>query len=54
MDYSPMPLQVLRRLEKARDTTISWILKEIDKVEEELQQQKLAPGASEEETFSAD
>jgi Uncharacterized protein family UPF0029 len=34
-DYQPMPLQALRRLEKARDATISWILKEIDKVEKE-------------------
>lgn len=33
--YQAMPLQALQRLEKARDATISWILKEIDKVEEE-------------------
>ena len=34
MNYEPMNLQVLKRLEKARDGTISWILKEIDKAEE--------------------
>jgi hypothetical protein len=33
-DYSAMPLQALRQLEKARDATIAWILKEIDKAEE--------------------
>jgi putative IMPACT (imprinted ancient) family translation regulator len=34
IDYSAMPLQVLKQLEKARDATIAWILKEIDKAEE--------------------
>jgi putative IMPACT (imprinted ancient) family translation regulator len=34
IDYSAMPLQALSRLEKARDATIAWILKEIDKAEE--------------------
>ncbi len=34
-DYQAMPLEALRRLEKARDATISWILKEIDNLEEE-------------------
>ncbi|KAK8192799.1 ribosomal protein S5 domain 2-type protein, partial [Phyllosticta capitalensis] len=33
MDYSKMPVEALRKLEKARDATISFILKEIDKVE---------------------
>jgi len=33
-DYSAMPLQALRQLDKARDATIAWILKEIDKAEE--------------------
>jgi hypothetical protein len=33
-NYSAMPLQALRQLDKARDTTIAWILKEIDKAEE--------------------
>ncbi len=37
-DYSAMPLQALERLEKARDATISWILKEIEKVEQRLEQ----------------
>lgn len=34
-DYAAMPFQVMRRLEKARDATISWILEEIDKAEKE-------------------
>lgn len=34
IDYSAMPLEALIRLEKARDATIAWILKEIDKAEE--------------------
>ena len=34
-NYSAMPLQALERLEKARDATISWILKEIEKVEKQ-------------------
>ncbi len=38
-NYSVMPLQALERLEKARDATISWILKEIEKVEQQQQQQ---------------
>lgn len=33
IDYSPMPLSKLKQLEKARDTTISWILKQIDEEE---------------------
>lgn len=32
-DYQSMPLTKLRQLEKARDTTISWILKQIDQIE---------------------
>jgi putative IMPACT (imprinted ancient) family translation regulator len=34
IDYSAMPLQALKQLDKARDATIAWILKEIDKAEE--------------------
>lgn len=34
IDYSAMPLQALKQLEKARDATIAWVLKEIDKAEE--------------------
>jgi hypothetical protein len=34
-DYSAIPLQALTKLEKARDATIAWILKEIDKAEEQ-------------------
>lgn len=33
MDYTKMPLQRLRQLEKARDASIAWILKQIDQVE---------------------
>jgi putative IMPACT (imprinted ancient) family translation regulator len=33
-DYSMMDLPTLKRLEKARDGTISWILKQIDKAED--------------------
>lgn len=32
-DYASMSLPKLRQLEKARDTTISWILKQIDETE---------------------
>ncbi|KAK5212733.1 hypothetical protein LTR41_001680 [Exophiala xenobiotica] len=35
MEYSEMPLQRLRQLDKARDATIAFILKQIDKAEEE-------------------
>jgi hypothetical protein len=38
MDYSAMPLQRLRQLEKARDATIGFILKQLDKAEEEEKQ----------------
>lgn len=34
IDYTTMSLQALGRLEKARDATLAFILKEIDKVEE--------------------
>lgn len=35
MDYSQMPMSRLRQLEKARDATIAFILKQIDKAEAE-------------------
>ncbi|KAF2134258.1 hypothetical protein P153DRAFT_419988 [Dothidotthia symphoricarpi CBS 119687] len=35
-DYTRMGLDALRRMDKARDATIAFILKQIDKVEEEL------------------
>ncbi|KAJ9656550.1 hypothetical protein H2198_004899 [Neophaeococcomyces mojaviensis] len=35
IDYTSMPLSKLKQLEKARDTTISWILKQIDETEVE-------------------
>ncbi|KAH7077164.1 hypothetical protein FB567DRAFT_451173 [Paraphoma chrysanthemicola] len=34
--YDKMPLQALSRVDKARDATVAFILKQIDKVEEEL------------------
>lgn len=42
-NYSVMPLPALERLEKARDATISWVLKEIEKVEEQQQEQEQQP-----------
>jgi hypothetical protein len=36
MDYSVMTLDRLRALEKARDATLSFLLKRIDKAELEL------------------
>ncbi|KAF2266348.1 hypothetical protein CC78DRAFT_552500 [Lojkania enalia] len=36
MDYSKMSLEALKRVDKARDATVAFILKEIDKVDEEL------------------
>ncbi|KAI9685860.1 MAG: hypothetical protein M1822_004138 [Bathelium mastoideum] len=37
IDYSILPLQRLRALEKARDASITFLLKEIDKTEEQQQ-----------------
>lgn len=37
IDYSSMPVERLRQLDKARDATVAWLLKEIDKADE-LQQ----------------
>ena len=34
VDYSSIPIEALRRLDKARDATIAFILKEINEVEE--------------------
>lgn len=36
MNYKAMPVQVLAKLEKARDATIAFILKELDHVEDEI------------------
>lgn len=35
MEYSALPLATLRQLDKARDATIAFILKQLDKLEEE-------------------
>jgi len=40
IDYNTMPLQRLKQLEKARDATISWILKRIDAAEEQEKSQR--------------
>ena len=40
-DYSVMDVPTLKRLEKARDGTLAWILKQIDKAEE-MQKEKEA------------
>lgn len=36
IDYDSMPLQRLAQMEKARDATLAWILKQIDVVEEKV------------------
>ena len=36
VDYSEMPVDRLRALEKARDATLSFLLKRIDRAEAEL------------------
>lgn len=36
IDYTEMPIQRLRQLDKARDATIAFILKQIDKAEENI------------------
>ena len=40
VDYEGMALETLRRLEKARDGTIRWILGQIDKAEQEEEKKK--------------
>ena len=40
VDYRTMPLQALNRLDKARDGTISWLLKEIEKVEKQIDEEQ--------------
>jgi len=40
IDYTKMPLDALRRLDKARDATIAWLLREIDKAELEHNSQE--------------
>ncbi|CAA9964623.1 UPF0029 multi-domain protein [Pyrenophora teres f. maculata] len=44
VDYAGMSMEALARVDKARDATIAFVLKEIDKVDEEL---KLAEGLEE-------
>lgn len=49
IDYTAMPLARLRQLEKARDATIAFVLKELDKAEEEEKRAK-ANGEAEQRT----
>ena len=35
LDYNSLPFETLKQLEKARDATIAYVLKQIDKIEEE-------------------
>lgn len=44
--YSKMPLEALKRLDKARDATIAFLLKEIDKAERNDSTPKLDPALS--------
>ncbi|KAK5051408.1 hypothetical protein LTR84_003060 [Exophiala bonariae] len=45
MDYAQMPLSRLRQLEKARDATIAFILKQIDKAEAEAKAKREGEGS---------
>ncbi|OCK84154.1 ribosomal protein S5 domain 2-like protein [Lepidopterella palustris CBS 459.81] len=45
LDYSSLSTQALRRLDKARDATIAFILKEIDKIEEQQDSLETVHGA---------
>ncbi|KAI7182551.1 hypothetical protein D0869_02741 [Hortaea werneckii] len=45
MDYSAMPLARLRALDKARDATLSFLLKRIDKADADLSALKHSEGA---------
>ena len=42
-DYASMTLVKLKQLDKAKDTTIAWILKQIDQLEDEQRKAKEAP-----------
>lgn len=44
-DYVSMSIAKLRQLEKARDTTISWILKQIDEVEASQSDRQIEPSS---------
>ncbi|KAL8686264.1 MAG: hypothetical protein Q9218_007231 [Villophora microphyllina] len=52
-DYAKLPLATLENLEKARDATIGWVLKQIEKVEEEAAQ-KTSTGAEDQTPCTSD
>ncbi|KAL8978758.1 MAG: hypothetical protein Q9177_006316 [Variospora cf. flavescens] len=53
MDYGPLPLTALMKLEQVRDATIGWILKEIEKAEKveqhNIRATRTAPSPEEEQ-----
>ena len=48
-DYAKMSTEALKRVDKARDATIAFILKEIDKVDEQLKLIEALDGASQDD-----
>ncbi|KAF2757775.1 ribosomal protein S5 domain 2-like protein [Pseudovirgaria hyperparasitica] len=46
LEYGNFEIGVLRRLEKARDTTIAWLLKSIDEAEAEAKAKSVGSGSS--------
>jgi hypothetical protein len=46
VNYAGMGLDALRRMDKARDATIAFILKQIDKVDEEIKLAEELDGAA--------
>ncbi|KAF1950743.1 hypothetical protein CC80DRAFT_426253 [Byssothecium circinans] len=53
-DYGEMSLEALGRVDKARDATIAFILKQIDKVEEELKVVEALEGSTQDSWKDAD
>lgn len=53
-DYSKMSMEALKRVDKARDATIAFILKQIDKVDEELKLLEVFDDSTQEEWKDAE
>ena len=53
-DYGKMSLEALKRVDKARDATIAFILKQIDKVEEQLKDAEASNDLTEEDWKDAE
>lgn len=53
-NYSKMSMEALKRVDKARDATIAFILKQIDKVEEQLKATKSSNDLTEEDWKDAE